>query len=566
MTDPLPVQPSPISSAIGELSERYWESSLTLSPLTASFYGDQRYADRLDDPGPDGRAAQRELAEQTIAATAAIDRSEASPDDLITLDMLRAVSEQTIESDALRLHELQVVDQMNGPQTILPQICQFQPAGTPDELERFESRLRAYPAFMAAWTEIVREGLASGLTAPRIVAERTVAQLERLLAVPLASAIVADAAQVAGDAERERVRELVAAHVYPADQRFLDAIRGDYLAATRTEPGLWSAPNGEELYRVLIRHWTTLDLDPDEVHGSGLAQIDEIEGQRRIIAQAAGFGDDTRAYRRALDDDPSNQPPTKDALVARAAEDITRAMATAPNYFGRMPLAGCDVRAVEDFKEQDAPFAYYYPPSTDRSRPGIYYVNGYDLGSRTYTKLASTTYHEAIPGHHFQIALEMEHPGLNVFRRLGARSLAGAYVEGWGLYSERLADEMGLYRSEGERFGMLDAQAWRAARLVVDTGLHAKRWSRQQSVEFLVRTGLSMTDATIETDRYIAMPAQALTYMVGQREIQRLRAEIEARDGDRFDLTAFHDAVLGHGSLPLATLTRELPGWVTPRG
>jgi uncharacterized protein (DUF885 family) len=237
-------------------------------------------------------------------------------------------------------------------------------------------------------------------------------------------------------------------------------------------------------------------------------------------------------------------------------------MAVAPRYFGALPRAGCDVKAVEEFKERDAPFAYYYPPSTDGTRPGIYYANGYDLPSRKYTKLASTTYHEAVPGHHFQIALEMENPNLNTFRRLGSRMVGGAYVEGWGLYSEKLADEMGLFRSDGERFGMLDAVAWRAARLVVDTGLHALRWDRQRSIDFMLGAGLSETDAVIETDRYICWPGQALTYMIGCRQIEKLRREISARDGSRFDLRAFHDAVLGHGTLPLATLARELPNWV----
>ena len=195
---------------------------------------------------------------------------------------------------------------------------------------------------------------------------------------------------------------------------------------------------------------------------------------------------------------------SKAELVERATEDIERAMAAAPRYFGGLPRAGCDVRPVEEFKEQDAPFAYYYPPSTDGSRPGIYYVNGYDLPTRTFTKLATTTYHEAAPGHHFQITLEMENPHLTPFRRLGARLVGGAYVEGWGLYSERLADEMGLFRNEAERFGMLDAMAWRAARLVVDTGLHALRWERQRSMDSSSKTGLSETDANIETDRYIA--------------------------------------------------------------
>jgi uncharacterized protein (DUF885 family) len=220
---------------------------------------------------------------------------------------------------------------------------------------------------------------------------------------------------------------------------------------------------------------------------------------------------------------------------------------------------------VEEYKERDAPFAYYFPPSADGSRPGTYYVNAYDLPSRTYTKLAPTTFHEAIPGHHFQIALETENTALNLFRRFGARFAGGAFVEGWGLYAERLADEMGLYRDASERFAMLDAQAWRAARLVVDTGLHALRWTRQQSIDQLLDAGLSDTDAVIETDRYIADPAQALTYKIGQREIERWRREISARDGARFDIKGFHDQLLGHGSLPLAVLAAELPNWVKPK-
>jgi uncharacterized protein (DUF885 family) len=230
--------------------------------------------------------------------------------------------------------------------------------------------------------------------------------------------------------------------------------------------------------------------------------------------------------------------------------------------FRRIPSAECRVIPVEEYKERDAPFAYYYPPSADSSRPGTYYVNTFDLPSRTYSRLASTTYHEAIPGHHFQIALEGENTALNGFRRFAARYAGGAYVEGWGLYAERLSDEMGLYRNEAERFGMLDAQAWRAARLVVDTGMHALRWPRQRSIDTLLAAGLTETDAVIETDRYIAWPAQALTYKTGQREIARLRREIADRDGAAFDLREFHDQALGHGSMPLATLSRELPNWV----
>jgi uncharacterized protein (DUF885 family) len=549
-------------ASVDALAEDFWESLLELSPTTATFYGDERYADRLDDPSPAGRAAVRNLMQETAAKAAAVQTDGLPTEDRITLDMLQVIADLQVEEDDQHLYQLRVVDQMGGPQQLLPQLTQFQAADTPERLEAFIARLHAYPAFMAANVDILREGLASGLTAPRIVAERTIAQIERMLSVPIESAIVPSMAQVADEADRERVRDVVRDVVIPADTAFLDALRGDYLAATREEPGIWSAPNGEAIYRTAIRSWTTLDLDPEEVHRIGLEELEEIEAERRIIASDAGFGDDTVAYRKALVVDPENHPRTKQELVARATEDIERAMAVAPRYFGVLPRAACDVRAVEEYKEKDAPFAYYYPPTPDGARRGIYYANGYDLPSRMYTTLATTTFHEAVPGHHFQITLEMENPRLNTFRRLGARMVGGAYVEGWGLYSERLADEMGLFRDERERFGMLDAQAWRAARLVVDTGLHALRWPRQRSIDFLQSSGLTETDAVIETDRYIAWPGQALTYKIGQREIQRLRAALTERDGSGFDLRAFHDAVLGHGSLPLATLSRELPTWL----
>jgi uncharacterized protein (DUF885 family) len=554
--------PEPSDSPVNRLADRFWESILELNPTTATIYGDERYADRLEDPGPQGRARTRALMTRTAAAANAIETDGLPTEDRITRDMLKVIADLQIEEDDQALHQLKVVDQMGGPQQLLPQMTQFQPVDNPERLAAFIARLYAYPAYMAANVQILRDGLASGLTAPRIVAERTIAQIERMLAAPIESAIVPSMVKVAHEADRERIREIVRDVVQPADLAFLEALRGDYLAATREEPGLWSAPNGEQLYRTAMRSWTTLELDPETVHQTGLDELESIEEERRAIARAEGFGDDTAAYRAHLDADPANQPATKEALVERATDDIERALAAAPRYFGVLPKAACDVRPVETYKEKDAPFAYYYPPAADGSRPGIYYANGYDLPSRKYTKLATTTYHEAAPGHHFQITLEMENDRLITFRRLGARMVGAAYVEGWGLYSERLADEMGLFRDEGERFGMLDAQAWRAARLVVDTGLHALRWPRQRSIDFLRQAGLSDTDAVIETDRYICWPGQALTYKIGQREIHRLRAELSARDGSAFDLRAFHDAVLGHGSLPLATLARELPNWL----
>ena len=554
------------ASRIDEIADRFWEDYLRLSPMTATVYGDDRYDDRLDDPGPVGRAAARALAERVRREADGLPGQGLSVEDRITRDMLLIVADLAIERDDLAVHEIQAVDQINGPQTVLAQIVQFQRADTPERLDAWLARLRAYGDHIDAQIEILAEGMASGRTAARIVAERTIRQLEALLAIPIDEAILPAMSRVANEADRERVRDVVREVVYPADRRYLEALEGDYLAATREQPGLVSAPRGEVLYRHAIRSWTTLDMDPPDVHQVGLDELATIDIERREIARDAGFGDDVAAYRLALATDPANQAATVEDLVARANEDIVRAAEAAPRVFGRLPVASCEVRPVEPFKERDAPFAYYFPPTVDGSRAGIYYVNTYDLPSRTFSKLAATTYHEAIPGHHFQISLEMEHPDLNLFRRLGSRMVGGAYVEGWGLYAERLADELGLYRSQAERFGMLDAQAWRASRLIVDAGMHGLGWSRQRSIDWLLQTGLSETDAVIETDRYIVWPGQALSYMIGMREIRRLRRELEARDGSAFDLKRFHDELIAHGSLPLVTLANELPRWVKPAG
>ena len=278
---------------------------------------------------------------------------------------------------------------------------------------------------MDAYVGLLAEGRDSGLTAPRIAVDRTIAQTARLLAIPAAESPIVQSAQLAdGDMPgRERLAAAVEAHVRPALARYLEALRGDYLAGAREAPGLWSAPNGDALYRLAMRSWTTLELDPVEVHQVGLDELVEIDAERRAIATAAGFGGDIDAYRRHLQADPANVAATSEALVARAREDIERALAAAPAWFGRLPVAACDIRPVDAFMEKDAPFAYYYSPTVDGSRPGIYYVNTCDLEHRYFSSLGTTTYHEAVPGHHLQIGYaRAQNERLSRFQRLSTVS------------------------------------------------------------------------------------------------------------------------------------------------
>ncbi len=553
-------------TATDAIADRFWEDLLALQPTLATMYGDHRFDDRLEDPSPAGRAAALARVIQASDEARAVPESELSVEDRITRDMLVLAAEVAAREDELGVHELRAVNHMDGPQQVLPQVLGWQPAETDEALDALIGRLHAYPAYIDAVGEIAREGVASGLTVSRIVAARTVEQMRAMLEAPVEQSVVVGATRVADDAARQRVVEAVRDAVRPAEARYLEMLEEVYLPAARDDdhPGVCHMPAGGSLYRHFVRAWTTLELGAEEIHRIGTEEYAAIDVERDELARSEGF-DTVESYRATLVADPANRAASREELVARAMEDIGRAMSAAPRVFGRLPRSTCQITPVEAFRERDMAPAFYYSPAADGTRPGTYYVNTYDLPSRNFHKLAPTTYHEAVPGHHFQIALEMEHPSLNRFRRLGSRLLGGAYVEGWGLYSERLADELGLYRNAAERLGMLDAQAWRASRLIVDSGIHGLGWTRQQGIDQLLKTGLSRTDAVIETDRYISWPGQALCYTLGMREIRRLRRELEARDGDRFDIKGFHDEVIGHGSLPLATLAAQLPGWVKPR-
>jgi len=308
------------SAEVDGLADRFWESILELQPTTATMYGDERYGDRLEDPSEVGRAKALALWRSARRDAEAIFTDDLSVEDRITLDMIKVLCDLGIEEHEQRTDLLRVVDQMGGPQTLLPVVTQFQPADTPERFEKYTARLRAYPAYMAANRDLLQEGLETGLTAPRIVVERTIAQLERLTEIPVAESPVATMAQVSTEEDRERVRELVRDVVRPANQAFLEALRGPYLAASREDPGLWSAPNGDALYRTQIRAWTTVDIDPERIHQIGRDELETIEQERRAISRALGYGGDTVALRRALDEDPGNTPQTKDELLARARE------------------------------------------------------------------------------------------------------------------------------------------------------------------------------------------------------------------------------------------------------
>jgi uncharacterized protein (DUF885 family) len=548
------------NAAVNELADRFWEGILERDPTWATLLGDERYNDRWPDLGPDGRAADEVAYRSALAEASAIPAGGLAPEQVITRDLVVLVSENQLE--ALRQKQYQLaLDHMSGPQVWPAEMAQYQPADTAERLDKLLARYAAYPTLVEQYIGTLSEGVSDGRTAATVPVRRAIEQIDRLLGMapadhPAAAMVTVD------DDSRPRVIEAVEGHVYTGLRRLRDYLAQEYEPHAREQPGLSATPGGDAAYRLAIRTQTSVDTNAEEVHAFGMADLDSIEAEMDEIARRLGLAD-RHALRASLLEDPANHTSDPEALVRLAQDQTDRAYAAAPAYFGRIPSANCYVKAVEPYREAESPPAFYMPPTIDGSRQGQYYINTYQPEERQLHRIAAITFHEATPGHHFQIGIEMELQGLPAFRILGARMAGGAYVEGWGLYTERLADEMDLYADDRERMGMLEAQAFRAARLVVDSGLHAMGWTRDQAVTFMHERGsLPMVDAEIEVDRYTVWPAQALSYKIGQREIERARADVSSRMGSRFDLRAFHDEVLGHGSLPLATLRREIPGWV----
>jgi uncharacterized protein (DUF885 family) len=547
--------------AVNELADRFWDGVLERDPLSATILGDDRFDDRLPDLGEAGRAADAAAFRETLADAEAIGPDGLDPEQVITRDMLVLVAQTHLEELELKQYQL-AINHIFGVQTMPVRIAQYQQADTPERLERLLTRFAAYPTAISQEIETLREGMTDGRTGAAAPVRKLIEQIERMLTLQSADFPAVTMAQVADDAARERVRAATEAHIYPALQQLRDFLADEYEAQARRQPGISATPGGDEAYRLAIRMNTTVAADPDEVHRFGLEDLAHIEAEKDQIARRLGKRDRV-ALAKALSEDRANRPTSGGQIVELASRQTASAFAAAPSYFGRLPSADCEVAAVEEYREREVPPAFYMPPSMDGSRPGRFYINTYQPEERQLHKIASITFHEATPGHHFQLAIEMELTGLPRFRIFGSRMAGVAYVEGWGLYCERLADEMGLYLSDEERFGMLDMQGFRAARLVVDSGLHAFGWSRERAVELMHERGsMPLVDAEIEVDRYTIWPGQALAYKIGQREIERARREVSELMGDRFDLRTFHDELLGHGSLPLATLRREIPGWV----
>ena len=550
------------------------ERSLKLNPLSALFRGDMRYADRLGDfLTPAFNDASRADAQRNLAELEQIDRTALNETDQIAYDVFAYNQRETLdglEPEILALTDVRPVNHFYGFHTFYPTFSSGEgaaPYKTVRDYENGLSRNRDYIALIDRAIAKFREGMASGVLETKLTIGNVIEQLETQAAMDIEDTPywgpIANLPEDFSAADKAR---LTAAYrqsitdVRAANQRLLAFLKDDYYPQARTSVGLSQMQGGEALYNQLIEQTTTLPLTADYLHNLGLSEVARIKTGMMEVKDEVGFDGSLPEFFDYIRTDPRFKPTSREDLTQRYYAIGREVDAKIPAFFSKLPKTKLEIRPYEEFREKFEAGGSYQSGTPDGSRPGVFYFNAYDLPSRTTPGETTLYLHEGAPGHHFQISLAQENEALPAFMRFGGNT---AYVEGWALYSETLGYPMGLYDDPYARFGTLDDEMLRAMRLVVDTGLHSKGWTRDHAIEYmLANSGMGRTDATAEVERYIAIPSQALAYKVGALKIQELRAKAEAALGDRFDIKAFHEQVLGTGALPLPVLEAKIDRWI----
>ncbi len=561
------------SARVRSLAEEHFEGMLRLDPLLATMVGDARYDDRLPDDLTDvGREQKRQLALRTRAGLEAIPRTELRGEDVLTWAVLDDLTRTTLEELPLDDH-LMPLEQMNSLPVQFPVLGSGRgqhPFRTVADYEHFLARVRAFPAWVDVAIARTREGITQGITRPRPVVARLLPQLEaQVVSRPEDSTFwgpVTRMPETFSAADRQRLtaayREAITGTLVPTYRKLADFVRGTVLPSARTTTAIEALPDGPARYAFMVRKQTTTRLEPHAIHQLGLDEVERIRGDIEALRLSERFDGTTSQFLESIAADPTGAVKNEQELVDGYVAIKARVRPHLPDLFGRMPAADFEIRPVEKFREKAAA-SQYVPATPDGSRPGVFYANASALGVRPVRPSESLFLHEALPGHHFQVALASENQALPRVRRF---ALYNAYVEGWALYAERLGPQLGLYQGVRPQVGRLRSELFRAVRLVVDTGLHHEGWSRDRALTY-ARTTMGRNDAGIEQeiDRYIADPGQALGYKVGEIAIRRIREDAERRLGSAFDLRAFHDAVLESGPLPLDVLEEKMRSWTPPR-
>ncbi len=551
--------------------DEYFERYLEIQPLTATFVGDNRYNDRVANTlGPEHRAKSLALEQEFLARLEAIDRSVLDPQRQLSYDIFKLDREIEIAGDRFPGH-LQPLNQFGSVMSYMVQLgsgASVHPFKTVKDYDDWLSRVDDFAVLSEQLVDNMREGMQQGIVRPRILMEKAMPQLESQLVDNIEDSAfygpIRNMPESFSDEDRERLTaafgDAIENKILPSFQRVYNFVGDDYMSAARETVGLSDLPNGTEWYAFNVRVLTTTDMTPEEIHQVGLDEVARIHDEMHGVMEEVGFEGDLHDFFDFMNSDNQFFYDEPEELIQGYRDMTENVTNLAQDLFEIFPETPFEVRRVEPFRERSAAGGSYQSGNPDGSRAGVFYANAFNMRARPKWAMESLFLHEAIPGHHFQIMIQRENENLPRFRRFGGFT---AFIEGWGLYAETLGKELGVYTDPYSYFGALNAELWRAIRLVVDTGIHAKGWTRQQVLDYMfANSAVAEARAVAEAERFMAIPGQALAYKIGQLKMLEIRASAEERLGDRFDVKAFHTEVLRDGAMPLSMLEAKIDRWV----
>ena len=552
--------------ALNALLAEQWQHTMESAPEFATMLGDLRYNDRWSDMSLAHIDAEQKVTADFLKRFEAIDTGGFSDSDRLNQQLMVRQLKDSITAHELKLDEMPL-DQMSGAHIMLAGFVSSIPFDNAKQYEDYLKRLQAVPQVFDQVIALARQGMTDKMMPPKYLLEKVAVQagaiekpagMDSVFAEPLKHFPKSVSA-----ADQKRLKAAILAAidgaVRPAYAKLGEFVSKDYAPHGRSDFGIWALPNGDAIYRFDVRQMTTTDKTPQQIHDLGLSEVARIEGEMTKIAKAQGFKD-LASFRASLKDNPKTHAKSREDILERYRGYIAGMQPELPKLFGLLPKTKVEVVPVEAFREKEAAGAEYHPGTPDGSRPGMVFVNTGDFANRSVLSIESTAYHEGIPGHHMQISIAQTLPHLPPFRQNAGYN---AYVEGWALYAEQLGKEIGFYKDPLSDYGRLSDELLRADRLVLDTGVHYKHWTRQQMVDYFhAHSSQDEPDVQAETDRYITWPGQALAYKMGELKILELRARAKQALGGKFDIRAFHDAILDGGALPLDVLEARIDGWI----
>ena len=559
--------PQQAATALYDIIDADWEWTLENFPTYGTFLGDPRYNDRLMDLTPEAIEARQLYARDMLGRLDKIKADDLDAADRLNYDLFRQQFEEQVQGQIFS-DNLMPVNQMRSVQISLASLQMVTPFNNLKDYQNYIKRLSLMPRLIQQTADLMRRGMESGWVMPKVplrsVPDQIQAQIDgKVVDSPFYRPIKAFPKSIDPQEQQElaaTARSIITDELKPAFKALRTFIVQEYLPAARDEVGAWALPDGAAFYAYRVKSMTTTDLTADEIHDIGQGEVARIKVEMMKIVKATGFGADFAAFTHFLRTDKRFYHTSAEALLSGYRDLSKRIDPKLTQLFGKLPRAPYGVEPIPDYEAPASTTAYYRRPAADGSRPGTFFANTYALDQRPTYEMAALTIHEAVPGHHLQISLAQELENMPNFRKYGGYT---AFTEGWGLYSESLGEEMGMYTDPYDKFGQLSYEMWRAVRLVVDTGMHHKRWTRQQAIDFFhENTGLSELNIISEVDRYIVWPGQALAYKIGELKIKELRAIATETLGEDFDIRDFHDTVLGQGALPLNLLEAQVLAWM----